>query len=152
MSYNFRIIKIDRWLDLNEYEGQIRGIIDDKQLSCYLFASPESWSVLSAGQEINISLWIERAGDILVTKDRIIAFEPVSSNDDVAYKVAGQIISVEGEGYISLKTVLPLTVDMDIPYGQSDEFVFDVGCFIEFIGILKMKIESIKIPLELEGY
>jgi hypothetical protein len=139
-----KISNIWRWLDLNEYEGKISGQVNGFPISGHLLdLSAEIWVWLTPGLEVDIEMWIERTGgDPLKIDEEIYKFEPISQAEQTLYKVSGKVISVEGNEHIVLSTCFPnpIIVDLEVPPGQSDNYIFTPGSFVELNGVVEIRI------------
>ena len=113
MRYTFTITRLVPWSDLNEYEGQIDGVIDGYQLCCYvLLPSGEAWRRYNPGDTLEVDLWLERGGHRDSIQIDPSAAPALQQLEGVNYQVSGRVTEIDDEMVI-LESILPLRVDLD---------------------------------------
>ena len=139
------ISKVSKWLDANEYEGQISGTINGFQISCHLLdMSGKSWEYLTPGSEIDVNMWIACVGDNPSKIDsEIYKFELYPKDRyELLYIVCGKVIGINGNEQLTLSTNFPtpINVEMEINPREYEQYKFSLGNFIKFIGLLEIRI------------
>ena len=97
MKQNLLISNVSRWLDLNEYESQVTGLINGIEISCHFVdTTGKYWTILSKGVEIDVDILLVRTGEILIIESEKKGLEQDDRyRDNVHYRVYGRVNSAE---------------------------------------------------------
>ncbi|NJL91698.1 MAG: hypothetical protein HC916_19420 [Coleofasciculaceae cyanobacterium SM2_1_6] len=142
MPLQMIIKKLVPWSDLNEYEGQIEGLIDGYKLCCRVIMSgAQEWQEYSPGDIINADIYLVRCGDVTILDESTLP--TLHQIADVSYEVKGIVTHVSGD-IILLKSSLPflLEVNLDIsPHMKYSIPEIQVGNQIFVSGVMCMDLD-----------
>jgi len=138
---NFKIDKVHRWTDHNEYEGQLEGHVQGLNICPHLLVfSVDEWKQCKPGAEINLDLWLERNGR--VTKLNEPGTKEVKQENGINYLVSGPVVEIISNEEIRIQSTIELRVDLDL--SEHSEFTIPklaVGDWIRVDGCLKAELE-----------
>ena len=129
----FTIDKALRWRQLNEYEGELHGTIDDLSICVHLLVcDPEKeWPILLNSDSIELDIWLERSGSILkLNPSSKVNWEQC---EGPSYRIQSRILEIVDEETFHVEGLFPLRIDID----GALEFELSVGDFVVIEGVLK---------------
>ena len=137
----FIIQKTERWLHINDYEGQVYGLIEDQQLCAHLLVNePEDWLKCTVNTIINVDFWLERTGKI--EKSPPDTPPCLRQLKESSYSVTGVVSEIIDEEEIILNSLFPIRVDLDFTAHTTAQMAeFNVGDCLQVIGQIKIDFE-----------
>lgn len=136
-TYSLEVRGVTRWTELNEYEGEVQGVLDGVPVHAYVLAAPaDQWERYEPSSTLEVEAWVERSGPV---EPLPAGSEPALTHvDGVVYDVAGTIVERDGE-QLQVASTLPIRVDLDLSAG-TDPPRLAVGEGVRVRGILKVDI------------
>jgi hypothetical protein len=136
-----QIIKATPW-SLNEHEGELIGMIDDREVCVYtILPNEEAWK-MSTPRDIQVELWLERGGGQAPQKHSSNIEPSLVQIQESWYEITGKVIEKDEE-MVMLRSIMDLPVDLDITPAVISKFPIvtsiDVGDWITVKGLLKVR-------------
>jgi hypothetical protein len=133
--------EVIRWTELNEYEGEVHGVLDGMPASCYMLATPvELWDAFRPGATVRVDAWVEsmsgRSRDVRVLPEGSPA--ELTQVDGVMYDVVGVITQRDGE-LLHVESVMPIRVDLDVS-ARTELPELRAGDVVSVRGIMKIEL------------
>ncbi len=140
MRVTLTITEIHRWLELNEHEGVVIGLIGSREVSCHvLLPDANGWGRHAPGRSLEIELRLERSG----TVEPADPSEPLSLRrvDGAIHRAVGEVREIAGE-LLLLDVGMPLSVDLDITPAMAHAIPrIAVGDRIAIVGMLEADLD-----------
>ena len=109
MAKIFKLLALDRWTDLNEYEGSLTVQPASGQLVCYVMLNAREWAELKVGDMLQGELTLLALTDAM-QGEASPRFEQL---DGVNYAVTGRIVEDAEDDVLTLD-IAGLTVQADL--------------------------------------
>ena len=144
--YRLSISRVERWTQLNQYEGLVKGDINGRSICLHFVASSEAeWSELLPNTNVDVEVWLARVEELPLCQSEVIppTLQELTGEADIAhYTAQGKIVDFDKYGSIYLETgfLSPLMVDMEIPSHLKESWNPEIGKFIQMLGSLRMDI------------
>jgi len=137
----FKVQKTEQWTHINEYEGQLDGIVEKETICAHLLVNePADWARCTTDTVLDVELWLERTGNI--EKFDTATEATLQQLDASSYAITGIVSEIVDEEEMILNTVFPLRIDMDSTEHTTAKIAtFAVGDCIQVIGQLKIDFE-----------
>ena len=120
MPLQAKLLKIDRWTDLNEYEGSLSLQpleADTAPLTCYVMLNAGEWDTLKVGDTLEGELTLLALADAEAGE----APPQFEQEDGVNYAVTGRLESLDGEMLVLDVAGLTVNADLDGHDGEVEE-------------------------------
>jgi hypothetical protein len=140
MKKEISIHKAVPWIEFNDAEGHLEGIIEGYEVWVKVFFRDENeWTLFPAGKKIIADVWIERRESLkILPQETLYGF---SQNAGVNYLFTGKVIGIDGELLI-LESLIMITVDMEVGPEWVNKIAKEIklGDIIMVEGVLKADI------------
>jgi hypothetical protein len=136
--YLLEITRLEPWRELNEYEGTVEGVIDDRQVCCRVVLSGAAeWARLSVGDRVEADLYLDRHGAVTVVEPAT----PVGLRriDGSLYEAVGVVLDLAEESVL-LDCSTRLRLDL-IPLAQAPISAIAVGDRLRVRGFLEADLD-----------
>ncbi|MBI4859648.1 MAG: hypothetical protein HY815_05220 [Candidatus Riflebacteria bacterium] len=139
MRHRIRIERAHPGEDRFDPEGRLDVVLSGLVLSCaVLMPTPEAWSRLAHGLELDVELWLERSGSVRRLPEAPAA---LTSMGGVFWRATGLVTDCDGD-WLKLESVVPLSIDLDPPVqAPSGLPLIAAGDHLEVEGRLKLDLE-----------
>ena len=137
---NFVIKRVERWIELNEYEGLIYGCVDDMDVCAHaLLLDPLDWEIVAPGRMIDADFWFERSG--YVTRHEHPIERELREKGRAHYVLAGLVTERRTNEDIVVDSVFSLRIQLDPPRGQENHtYGLTTGDWVRIEGVLKFEL------------
>ncbi len=139
MRHSLLVADVERWSELNSYEGLVRGELDGLTVQGHLIVTAERhWAQVVPGARVDVDAWFETSKP--PTTLRAGTAPALRHLDGPDYEVVGRLVAVDGDE-LTVQCVRAVTVDLDLPVGTDDPDL-RLGTTIAVVGELRLDLAT----------